>query len=257
MHRGLGVTLLGLVTAARFIGGDQRLLSGPGEPIPAEPLADVLFGLLDVALEATGRASRGVRGMAERPVRVALSPAIATFGGPVGTALRVFRAATGPLAERGARLRADAEAEAAAAVAAALPETVDAVMSRIDLTNHVIDRVDMQRIMDAVFESTDMEGFVIDRLDLARVVDASLDEVDLTDLALRRLDLGRVVDATLDQVDALALARDRLDPVRVAGFLRDNVDLGDALRTAPGAVAGEAMRGVRETMGRILTSSRE
>ncbi|MDP4013528.1 MAG: hypothetical protein Q8P38_02730 [Candidatus Nanopelagicales bacterium] len=229
----MGVTLLGLVTAGRFTSGEARVLSAPGAPIPAEPLADVFLGILDLALEMVQRLSQGARSLAGPPVRVAQDPVASALAGPVGAAVRVVGVVTRPLAERGARLRAEAEHEAAEALSAALPETVGAVLAEIDLT-----------------------GFVVDHLDLARVVDASLDEVDLTELALRRLDLGRVVDATLDEVDALSLARDRLDPVRVAAYLRDNVDLGEALRSAPGAMAGEAVRGVRETMGKILTSGR-
>lgn len=251
VHRGLGVALLGLAGAGRFAGGTSPVVPGPGGELPAEPVLDVALGVLDLLLEGGERVAGGVRRYANPVLTRAWAPAAGTVAGTAGTGLRILAALTEPLAERGRRLRADSEHEAAAAVAGVLPETIQLTMEQLDLTDLAIEHVDVQRVMDEAVKQIDFTQFALDNVDLARVIEASLDTVDFTGLAISRMDFTRAVTAALEQVDVLTLAREQLDPARVAAYLRDNVDVMDALRTAPTAVTSEAVRNVRETVGRL------
>jgi hypothetical protein len=256
VRRGLGVALLGLAGAGRFAAGQEQVVTGPGAQLPGEPVLDVALGILDLFLEAAERAAAAARRRLDPALRAALAPAAGPIAGTSGAGLRLLGSITRPLAERGRRLRHDSEHEAAAAVAAVMPETIRLVMDQLDLTELAIENVDIQRVLDSTADQVDMTSFALDQLDLARLIEASLDAVELTDVAIDKLDFSRVVAAALVQVDVVAVARDQLDPARVAAFLRESVDLSDALRAAPGAVAGEAVRGVRETMERIVTNRR-
>lgn len=251
LRRGLGVALLGLAGADRFTSGHAQVVPGVGAPLPAQPAFDVLLGALDIGLEAGERVSGALARHVNPVLLRAWAPASGTVGGVGGSSLRLLGALTQPLAERGQRLRADSEYEAAAAVAAVLPETIQLVMEQLDLTDLAITHVDIDRVLHATADQVDLTGFAIDNIDLARVIEASLDAVDFTGVAISRLDFARAVTAALDQVDVLSVARDQLDPARVTAYLRENVDVTDTLLSAPGAVAGEAVRGVRGTVGRI------
>mgnify|MGYP003585475044 CR=1 FL=1 len=250
VRRGLGVALLGLAGAGRFTSGATPL-AGPGTELPAEPVMDVALGAVDLALEAAERVSTGVRDYVNPLLARAWGPAADTMGGVAGSGLRILAGATEPLAARGRRLRSDAEHEAAEAVAAVLPETIQLVMEQLDLTGMAIDHVDLARVLDATADSVDLTGFAIDHMDLERLIEASVDQIDFTGLAISKLDFARAVTAAMEQVDVYTVAREQMDPARVAQYLRENVDVAEALRAAPTAVAGEAVRGVRDTVGRL------
>lgn len=250
VHRGLGVALLGLAGAGRFASGAAPVV-GPGAEFPAEPVMDVALGAVDLALEAGEKIAAGARQYVNPLLSRAWAGAPQAMGGSAGASLRAIASLTEPLALRGRRLRADAEHEAAAAVASVLPETIELVMAQLDLTELAIENVDIERVLEATADRVDLTGFAIDHMDLVRLIEASLDEVDFTGLAISRLDFARAVTAAMEQVDVLMVAREQMDPARVAQYLRDNVDVAEALRSAPTAVAGEAVRGVRETMGRL------
>lgn len=250
VRRGLGVALLGLAGAGRFTAGAAPV-TGPGAELPAEPVMDVALGAVDLALEAAERVSTAVRDYVNPLLVRAWGPAGDTMGGVAGAGLRALAGASEPLAARGRRLRSDAEHEAAEAVAAVLPETIQLVMEQLDLTGMAIDHVDLKRVLEATAEQVDLTGFAIEHMDLERLIEASVDSMDFTGLAISRLDFARAVTAAMEQVDIYTVAREQMDPARVAQYLRENVDVAEALRSAPTAVAGEAVRGVRDTVGRI------
>ncbi len=251
-RRGLGVALLGLAGAGRFASGEPQVVVRPGGELPAEPAVDVALGALDLVLEAGGRVVGTVRRRVDPVLRVALAPAATPLAETSGVGRRLLGGMTRPLAERGRRLRRDSEHEAAAAVAATMPQAVDLIMGQVDLTELAIDNVDISRVLEAAVAQVDLTSFAVQHMDLARLIEVSLDSVDFTGLAIDKLDFARTVAAALEQVDVVAIARDQLDPVRVAAYLRDNVDLAEAIRSAPGTVAGEAFRGVRQGVQRIV-----
>jgi hypothetical protein len=129
---------------------------------------------------------------------------------------------------RDERDRAQVAAEAFATVL--LPPIVDAILDRIDLTELVAERVDL----DAVIATVDLNR-VVDEVDLMRAVD----RIPLDDVAAR-LD----VDAVASRLDVQAVI-DRVDLVAIAESLIAELDLPEIIRTSSGAMAAETVDGIR------------
>ena len=105
-------------------------------------------------------------------------------------------------------------------------------MSSYDLVNAVLDRLDLTEL-------------VIRRVDLDRVashldVEAVLDRLDLTELVMSRVDLDRIA-RTLD-LTALA---ERIDLIGLAEQVIVGIDLPQIIRDSTGSVASEGIAGVR------------
>lgn len=109
-----------------------------------------------------------------------------------------------------------------------------------------------------MLERVSVTDLVLDRIDLVRIVDAVLDRIDLTELVLQRVDLDRIIaaadlDAAADRldVDAVASRLDvnavaaRLDPEAMADFITEAINLPEIIRTSTGSVASGAVRGAR------------
>jgi hypothetical protein len=114
-----------------------------------------------------------------------------------------------------------------------VPVVVAAVLDRLDLTELVVRRVDLDR--------------VVREVDL----DAVLDRLDLTDVVVRRVDLDRVargldVDAVVGRADLDAVIA-RVDLLALAEFVVDGIDLPKIIRESTGSVASEGLRQVRLT----------
>jgi uncharacterized protein YjbI with pentapeptide repeats len=142
---------------------------------------------------------------------------------------------------------------------------IDALLDRIDLTEIVLTRVDLDVVVhqvlggldeaeiaslvakvdvnaiagsldvDVVLDQMDLTSVVLTRVDLVKVVDAVLEQMDLTTIVLNRVDLVRVVDAVLDQMDLIALANEIIE----------GVDLPEIIRDSTGSMASETVKGVR------------
>lgn len=135
------------------------------------------------------------------------------------------------------------------AVAARLD--VLALLDRLDLTDLVLNRVDLRRLAQEVLARLDGESLaevvalvdvdtVAARLDVDAVaqrldVEAVLDRIDLTTLVIERVDLGAVVDAALARVDLVAIAEQVIE----------GVDLPELIRESTGSMASDTVRGVR------------
>jgi hypothetical protein len=148
--------------------------------------------------------------------------------------------------------------EAATAFARELvPEITDALLDQLDLTDIVLDRVDLDRIVASVDLDTAVRNVDIDaiagRIDLERVV-ARLD----LDAIAARIDPNAIVDRVdlvraLDRVDATAIARDVIDELDLFTLIRETgetvtSEAVDDLRF--GAV--DADRAVARIVDRIL-----
>jgi len=132
------------------------------------------------------------------------------------------------------------------AIAARL--NVMAVLDRLDLTDIVLSRVDLQRVVREVLIRLDAETLsevlvlvdvdaVAARLDVDAVagrldVDAVLDRLNLTSTVLDRVDLGVVVDAALSKVDLIGIAEQIID----------GVDLPEIIRESTGTMASDTVR---------------
>jgi hypothetical protein len=97
----------------------------------------------------------------------------------------------------------------------------DALLDRLDLTELVLERIDVDRLTDAI--SIDR---VMARIDLDEVA-AGID----VDAVAARLDVARIVD--------------RLDLVAIANEVIDEIDLPAIIRDSTETMAAETMDGVR------------
>jgi hypothetical protein len=200
----------------------------------AERSRDVPLVLLDVAI---GTAMTGLGGLARG--RDAVSRLAAPVTAPATRAARTVAdrlpaVLDGPLRVRGQAQRAAARTVAESWLGQLVPRLVAVVLDRLDLTELVIGRVDLDRVaeqldIEAVLDRLDLTELVIRRVDLDRVaqqldVEAVLDRLDLTELVIGRVDLDRVarrldVEAVLDRLDLTELVIRRVDLDRVAQHL--------------------------------------
>ena len=113
------------------------------------------------------------------------------------------------------------EVTARTAVGSALdrivPAVTDAIVSRIDLTDLVLNRVDLQQ-----------------------VITAALDELDLTSIVLERVDVNQIVaEADIDSVV------DRVPMLQIADYIIEEIDLPQIIRESTGGVALDAFTTTR------------
>jgi hypothetical protein len=220
---------------------------------------DVPLAMLDVAI---GTAVSALGGLARG------RDAVSRLAAPVtGTASRAARTVAdrlpsvldGPLQARGQAQRAAARAAIESWLGYLLPRFVDAVLDRLDLTELVVRRVDLDRVargldIEAVLDRLDLTDLVVRRVDLDRVardldIEAVLDRLDLTDLVVSRVDLDRVVggvdlDAIAYRLDLDALVA-RIDLIGLAEQVVVGIDLPQLIRDSTGSVASEGIAGVR------------
>jgi hypothetical protein len=200
----------------------------------AERSRDVPLVLLDVAI---GTAVTGLGGLARG--RDAVTRLAAPVAGPLARAARTVAGRLpavpdGPLRARGQAQRDAVEGVVEGWLGYLVPRLVAAVLDRLDLTELVIRRVDLDRVaqrldIEAVLDRLDLTELVIRRVDLDRVaqrldIEAVLDRLDLTELVIRRVDLDRVaqrldIEAVLDRLDLTELVVSRVDLDRIAGTL--------------------------------------
>ena len=208
--------------------GEQAIVPVVRASRPALPAS--VQGPLDLALGATVVVARPVVG-----VTVALARAFAPLARD--TVALVARPPLVPepwtpaawydaLAARGRTVRVagteDLEAAGGEALDVVIPTVLERVLDRIDLTELVLQRVDLERIVGAV-----------------------LDRMDLTEVVLERVELGRVINGALDQIDLNELVRSRVDLAGIAEEVIDDVDLPEIIRDSTTGVAGAVVDGTR------------
>ena len=120
-----------------------------------------------------------------------------------------------------------------------VPHVVDAVIDRLDLTELVLERVDIDRVAESVTIDR-----LLDRVDLDEVVAgvdvaAIIERVDPMTI-VERLD----VDSVAARVD-VAQILDRLDLVAIARGVIDEVDLPEIIRDSTETMAAETRDSVR------------
>ena len=116
-------------------------------------------------------------------------------------------------------------------------DEIATVVAKVDV-NAIAGTLDIDRLLDQM----DLTAIVLSRVDLVKVVDAVLDRMDLTAIVLSRVDLVKVVDAVLDQMDLIALANEIIEGVDLPGD-HPRLDRLDGLRDREGrADAGHRRR---------------
>ncbi|HVC72549.1 MAG TPA: hypothetical protein VNC85_02130 [Mycobacteriales bacterium] len=197
----------------------------------AERSRDVPLVLLDVAI---GTAVSGLAGLARG--RDAVSRLAAPVTGPAARAARTVAdrlpdVLDGPLRAAGEAQRTAARAVVESWLGYLLPRLVGAVLDRLDLTELVVSRVDLDRVARG--------------LD----VEAVLDRLDLTELVMSRVDLDRIagaldIEAIAHRLDLNALAA-RIDLIGLAEQVVVGIDLPQLIRDSTGSVASEGIAGMR------------
>jgi hypothetical protein len=206
------------------------------------------------ALDLATGAGVAVVGLARRAGAATLrrTPRPAVLLGRAGaeTAARLAGDLPTRLRARGAAVRVRAWTLAEQRLLATVRPVLDLVLDQIDLTDLVLQRVDIDRIaeridIDRILDRIDLTELVLKRVELDTIADdldveRILNRLDLTGIVLTRVDLDRVaagldVDAVIDRVDIIAIAEDVVD----------GIDLPRIIRESTGSVASESLRGVR------------
>ena len=105
--------------------------------------------------------------------------------------------------------------------------------------NTALDRL-VPVIADAIIERIDLTDLVIEQVDLSRIVTSALDSLDLTQLVIDRVD----VDAIVAEADIEAVI-DRVPIIPLANYVIDEIDLPQIIRSSTGGIASDAMNAVR------------
>ncbi|WP_107765212.1 pentapeptide repeat-containing protein [Nocardioides terrigena] len=129
------------------------------------------------------------------------------------------------LALAGADRREELGGRAARRLDVVVPATAGVVLDRIDLTEVVVERVDLETVVTTVLDRLDLTAVVLERVDLQAVVTTVLDRLDLTAVVLQRVDLEAVVTTVLDRLDLTAVVLQRVDLEAVVTTVLDRLDL--------------------------------
>ena len=128
-------------------------------------------------------------------------------------------------------------ASTAATMAALVEHTVGhAVESSV---NAALDRL-VPTIADAIVARLNLTDLVVEQVDLNRLVNAALDSLDLTQLVIDRVD----VDAIVAQAD-IELVIDRIPIIPLANYVIEEIDLPQIIRESTGGIATDAVNAVR------------
>src|SRR6478736_1310654 len=224
------------------------------EPLTASDLAELVLGLAAVGVETVGRVVEAIRPptLVTAVVKAPLTAALSDLGSKLRRAdwsQELLRRGHSRRGELGRRVEVTAQRVAAA--------VVEAVLDVVDLTDIVVDHVDLDAVVSTVDLDRAVSGVDIDaivsRVDLERAVsgvgvDAIVGRVDIDAIAAR-IDL----DAILDRVDVNAVAQrldldavvGRLDLIGLAEYVVEEIDLPGIIQSSSGAMASEGMREVR------------
>jgi hypothetical protein len=106
--------------------------------------------------------------------------------------------------------------------------------------NAALDRI-VPVLAAAIIERIDLTDVVIEQVDLNRIVNAALDSLDLTQLVIDRVDVNAIVaEADIDSVI------DRVPIIPLANYVIDEIDLPQIIRDSTSGIAGDAITTVRK-----------
>jgi hypothetical protein len=227
----VGLTALaveGIVSAILRVGGDtispgggtngEGPVQGRATEPPATDTAAVFVGAaLNVAFEA----SKGLMRIAANLERSIRPLTVVGMIPPVDRAARRLEEMATRRNETWHAERNESTRAAELFADAVVPPVVDAVIDRLDLTDLVLERVDLR----AVISSVDIDE-IVGRVDVTAIVD------------------GLDIDAVAARVDVQKIV-DRLDLVAIAEGVIDALDLPAIIRGSTETMAAETVDGVR------------
>lgn len=203
-------------------------------PTPRRPPA-----LLDAGIDAAASIARRAASASRTGLRVGSPIAGLMLRPPVLARRHWPQTRLLAMADRGRKIRERAEGQATARLGVLVPVVVDAVLDRVDLTQIVLARVGVDRVVGSV----DLDA-IVDRLPIDRILsrldfDAIVASVDIEPI-VDRVD----VDAVASRLDLAAIV-ERLDILGIAREVIDGIDLPEIIRESSGAMASETVVGVR------------
>lgn len=116
---------------------------------------------------------------------------------------------------------------------------VDEVAARL------LSQLEVDEVASQLLGQLDLTQLVLDSVDLKRVVAGVLERLDLTAIVVDQVDLGGVVSAALGQVDLTKIVTDQVDLIGLAEYVVEGIDLPGIIRDSTGSVASEAVVGLR------------
>lgn len=100
-------------------------------------------------------------------------------------------------------------------------------------------------LVDAIVSRVDLTEIVISRVDLRTVVETTLDRLDLTEIVVQRVDIDRIVaEASIDDVI------DRVPMIQIADYIIEEIDLPQIIRESTGGIAMDAFTSTRFSAAR-------
>lgn len=108
----------------------------------------------------------------------------------------------------------------------------------------VLDRL-VPPLVDAIVSRLDLTELVVTRVDLRVVVESALDRLDLTQIVVDRVDVDRIVG--LADVDAVI---DRVPMIQIADYIIQEIDLPQIIRESTGGIASDAFTSTRFSAAR-------
>ena len=187
-------------------------------PAPPSTLAQAAGAMAELTVEVATAAIRGMGSAAD-----AVLPTLSWLTSPAVVRHRVDRVGetAARLNDRWSEARPGVEELAGAFAAELIPEVAGAVLDRLDLTELVLERVELERVVDA--------------LD----IDAVVAQVDL-DAIVARIDLNEVAKG----IDVEAIV-ERIDLVGLSRYVIDELDLLELVRRSTEGMGEEAAEGIR------------
>ena len=187
-------------------------------PAPPSPLAQAAGAMAELTVEVATAAIRGMGSAAD-----AVLPTLSWLTSPAVVRHRVDRVgeAAARLNDRWSDARPGVEELAGAFAAELIPEVAGAVLDRLDLTELVLERVELERVVDAL----DIDA-VVAQVDLEAIVA----RIDLNEVAK-----GIDVEAIVERIDLVGLSR----------YVIDELDLLELVRRSTEGMGEEAAEGIR------------
>ena len=112
------------------------------------------------------------------------------------------------------------------------------------LIDGALDRL-VPPLVDAIVSRVNITELVISRVDLRAVIEAALDQLDLTEIVVQRVDVDRIV-AQANVEDVI----DRVPMIQIADYIIEEIDLPQIIRESTGGIAMDAFTSTRLSAAR-------
>jgi len=225
----VGIVALAIESAAQIL---RAASAATGVPAVGDDRLALVTG---AALGFTVEAVRTAMTIAQLGLRAAGPPTAFVIDTFFDAPKRATVEVAGDWNDRWREERPEVEAAATAVAVEVTRQAMDLVLEQLDLTQIVLDHVDIDRIV----ASVDMDT-VVGRLDL----DSIVQRVDI-DRVAERIDL----DAVAERLDVERVVA-RLDLAKLSLEVIERIDLPEIIRSSTGTMASEGVRVVRmQTFG--------